>query len=70
MTLDLFIYTKLMFSNIAVMLLDKIIKKNTMDKINSGFFNVSNRNFDFFNIGIQPKLFVNIPKKTQVKGEL
>ena len=53
-------------------MLSEIILKiqDTMDKINSGFFNVSNRNFDFFNIGIQPKLFVNIPKKTQVKGEL
>ena len=41
----------------------------SMDKINSGFFDVSKRKFDFFNVGVQPKLFVNVPKKTPVKGE-
>ena len=40
-----------------------------MDKINSGLFDVSKRKFDFFNVGIQPKLFVNVPKKTKVKGK-
>ena len=39
-----------------------------MDKINSGFFDVSKRKFDFLNVRVQPKLFVNVPKKTQVKG--
>ena len=38
-----------------------------MDKINSGFFNTSSSNF---NAQFQQKLFVNVPVKTQVKGEL
>ena len=41
-----------------------------MDKINSGFFNISNTNFRIFNVEFQPELFVKVPKKTQVKGKL
>ena len=41
-----------------------------MDKINSGFFNASNPNIKFFNVGFQPNLFVKVPNKTKVKGEL
>ena len=41
-----------------------------MDKINSGLFNASNSNFDFQNFGIQPQLFVEVPKQTKVKGKI
>ena len=48
------------------MLAEIILQLNaTMDKINSGYFNTSNRNIEFL-----PKLFVNVPKKTPVKGAL
>ena len=41
-----------------------------MDKLNSGLFNLSKSNFDFLNFEVQPKLFVNIPKQTNVDGKL
>ena len=41
-----------------------------MDKINSGFFNCSSPNLDFFDLRFQARLFVKVPKKTKVKGEL
>ena len=40
-----------------------------MDKLNSGLFNLSKSNFDFLNFEVQPKLFVNIPKQTNVDGK-
>ena len=45
-------------------------KKNTMDKINSGFFNAQIFEVDFLSLGFQPKLFVNVPNRTNVKGQL
>ena len=40
-----------------------------MDKINSELFSSKNLDFDLINCGLQPKLFVNIPNQTQVRGE-
>ena len=40
-----------------------------MDKINSELFSSKNLDFDVINSELQPKLFVNIPNQTQVRGE-
>ena len=40
-----------------------------MDKINSRVFSTSFSSFDFLNLGYQPKLFVNVPIQTNIKGE-
>ena len=39
-----------------------------MDKINTGYFNASIPDFDSLKVGLQQKLFVNIPDRTKVKG--
>ena len=40
-----------------------------MDKLNSGAFTSSVFGFDCLNFGAQPKLIVNIPDKTKIKGK-
>ena len=40
-----------------------------MDKLNSGLFNFSNTSFDSINFELQPKLFVDVPNKTKIKGK-
>ena len=40
-----------------------------MDKINSGYFNHQNHTIFSLNLAFQPKLFVNVQKQTNIKGE-
>ena len=40
-----------------------------MDKINSGLFSSTNHKLGFLHFEFQPKLFVNVPKQTHIKGE-
>ena len=40
-----------------------------MDKLGSGLFNSLNTRFDFKNFEIQPKLYVNVPNQTKIKGK-
>ena len=40
-----------------------------MDKLSSGYFNHQNHTTFSLNLGFQPKLFVNVPKQTNIKGE-
>ena len=40
-----------------------------MDKLNTGFFNSSIPSFDSINFELQPKLFVNVPNQTKIKGK-
>ena len=40
-----------------------------MDKLNSGVFTSSVFGFDCLNFGVQPKLSVNIPDQTRIKGK-
>ena len=41
-----------------------------MDKLSSGLFSSSNTSFDSKNFELQPKLFVNVPYQTKIKGKL
>ena len=56
--------------NMSMLLLEITKNKTTMDKINSVFFNAQKPDFQFLNFEFQPKLFVNVPNQTKVKGQL
>ena len=40
-----------------------------MDKLKSRLFSTPFTQFEFLNFGYQPKLFVDVPKQTNIRGK-